>query len=256
MQLLHRKMRGCAIAATVVLSVAGNASAAGLTLSGASLYDINASRVYSGHGWDTTGQNGVGNLYLLSGAGSSGTFLNSGDSAATSISMDISAPGTYTFFYRSDANGFNWLTPSSGLNLFFNDNTNPGISVVAKFNAVSPPLLPFENSSLGNKSNMVMGANSLSFSTNSSRVTLTNFSMIDYRNPAVPVQSADLVGLFNNTSNRVNDYSGSFTLNVAAIPEPEQWMMMMAGMALMGFIGTRRRQRVRLDPAQASGESM
>jgi Tol biopolymer transport system component len=195
------------------LALSGGSGSLPLILTGASLYDIDGAGNYIGNGWDTTGGNGAYNFYLLNAANA---FLNSGNGASASLNQDISTPGTYTFLYRSDGGGFNWPTPSAGLNLFFNNNTNPGISVSVPFNVPTPALTAFGNGSLGIVNvDVVPGANALSFMAGDLKVTLTAFSLIDYQNPAVPPAIADLVSPGDTVPNGLNDYSGIITLQVA-----------------------------------------
>lgn len=40
-----------------------------------------------------------------------------------------------------------------------------------------------------------------------------------------------------------NEWNGAFQLNVVAVPEPETYAMMLAGLGLMGFVARRRRQQ-------------
>lgn len=40
-----------------------------------------------------------------------------------------------------------------------------------------------------------------------------------------------------------NEWNGDFQLNVVAVPEPETYAMMLAGLGLMGFVARRRKQR-------------
>lgn len=220
------------------------ASAQSLSLTGASVYDINAAGHYIGNGWDTTGGNGAANLYLFTAQNDAGSFVNSGNGAATSIHQDLSNAGTYTFYFRADGGGFNWPTPSAGLNLFFNGAGAPGISASVAFNTANTTPTAYGHSSLGIINvDDVPGANSLSFVSGKNTVTLSNFTWFDYSNPAVPNAKPDLVGVFDNTPNGVSDYSGMFTVRVAAVPEPEQWAMMLGGVALLGAFAKRRRKQ-------------
>ena len=41
----------------------------------------------------------------------------------------------------------------------------------------------------------------------------------------------------------VNEWNGDFQLNVVAVPEPETYAMMLAGLGLMGFVARRRKHR-------------
>lgn len=223
-------------------TVMSSASAAGLSLTGASVYDINSAGNYMFNGWDTTGGNNAANLYLLTTPNDAGSLINSGNGAAASINQDLSSPGTYTFYFRADGGGFNWPAPSAGLNLFFNGVNTAGISAYVPFNTIDPAPAAYGNASLGISSDVILGANSLSFRSGDTKVTLSNFAWFDYRNPAAPNAVPDLVDVFGSTPNGLGDYSGSFTVSVTAVPEPEQWAMMAGGIALLAAFGKRRRK--------------
>lgn len=233
--------------AVMAMAVGGTlmstASAAGVSLTGASIYDINGAGNYVGNGWDTTGSNGAANLYLLTAPNDASSLINSGNGAETSIHQDLSSPGTYTFYVRADGGGFNWPTPNAGLNLFFNGASGPGISAYVPFNTVNPAPTAHGNGGLGIiNADEVQGANSLSFNSGNTRITLSNFSWLDYRNPAASNAVPDLVGVFGSAPNGLSDYSGSFTVSVSAVPEPEQWAMMLGGISLLAAFGKRRRK--------------
>lgn len=231
---------GLLAALALIFSV--EASADILRLTGASVYDITANGQYIGHGWDTTGGNGAYNLYLMTGADDANGFINSGDGAATSINRDLPQNDTYNFYFRSDGGGFDWPTANVGLNLFFNGNVDqPGISAFVAFNTAQPNLRAFDNGGLGiTNLNVVPSANSLSFTSGSTRINLTNFFLNDYRNPTAVVIPRDLVGGLDNRANGVSDYSGTITLQVLSVPEPESWAMMGLGLALLAFAAKRR----------------
>ena len=228
--------------AALALGFSVDASADTLRLTGASVYDITANGQYIGNGWDTTGSNGAYNLYLMTRADGADGFINSGNNAATSINRDLSQNGTYTFYFRADGGGFNWPTANAGLNLFFNGNVGqPGISAFVPFNTVQPSLRAFGNGGLGiTNADVVPGANSLSFTSGSTRINLTNFSLNDYKNPADVVTPRDLVGESDNRANGLSDYSGVITLQVSSVPEPESWAMMGLGLGLLAFAAKKR----------------
>lgn len=49
---------------------------------------------------------------------------------------------------------------------------------------------------------------------------------------------------WTNASNPLDTVSGSVNFTVAAIPEPETYAMMLAGLGLMGFMARRRKQKL------------
>lgn len=229
------------VAAAACGTLMNTASAEALSLTGASVYDINAGGVYVGNGWDTTGANGAANLYLLTTPNDASSFINSGNGASTSLNQDLSSPGSYTFYFRADGGGFNWPTSSAGLNLFFNGaNNTAGVSAYVPFNVVHPTVAAFGGNSLGINGGDVQAANSLSFSVGNTTLTLSNFTLFDYAHPAAPNAVPDLVGVFNSAPNGLSDYSGSFTVNVSAVPEPGQWVMMAGGIGLLAVMRRRK----------------
>lgn len=230
------------VTAAVCGTLMNTASAEALSLTGASVYDINAGGVYVGNGWDTSGSDAAANLYLLTTPNDASSFINSGNGPATSLNQNLSNPGTYTFYFRADGGGFNWPTSSAGLNLFFNGaNNTAGVSAYVPFNVVNPTVAAFGGNSLGINGNDVQAANSLSFTVGNTKLTLSKFTLFDYANPAVPNAVPDLVGFYDNTPNHLTDYSGSFTVNVSAVPEPGQWAMMAGGIGLLA-VARRRKQ--------------
>lgn len=191
----------------------GTVSAKTITLTGATVYAVDQKGEYTGNGWDTVGPNWVHNLYLLT---ESYMFLNAGNGAATSPNINLCVPGTHTFLLRADGSGFNWPTSFAGLNLYFNNSTSPGISASAAFNVSIPALTPLSNYGLGIPHGQVsLGANSLSFMVDNSKVTLTAFNWIDFRNPVVAPLNPDLTRAVDNTADGLNDYTGMITLQVA-----------------------------------------
>ena len=78
------------------------------TLTGIVAFNTASTGASGGQGWNTLG-NPPGssellwNLYLTQqGSGLNGAFINTGGAAATSINIDLSVPGTYTFYYLAE----------------------------------------------------------------------------------------------------------------------------------------------------------
>lgn len=184
---------------------------------------------YNTHGPDP-GKNGyvtVGDV--------NGSFLNSGNNADTQITLDLSAPGTYTVYAFFDGNEMTAGREYWGVNLFFGeDTTSPGISAFGRAQwAGDADQGYFANG--GNTLDVtgesdVLGANRLSHSIGNWSVELTAFrTMAD-------VYSLDRVNNFSLGASGRNDHIAMMELTV--VPEP-------ATMAVLGLglLGLRRRRR-------------
>lgn len=233
------KSRMGAKVAGLLACVLGFAATGGVsnaaTLTGMVAFTANSSgRVSLGPIYNTLGGDLVPNLYVTSG----GSFLNSGNGAKTSISVPLTA-GSHTFALYGDAE-LPFVPSYVGLNLFFDGQTNPGISVFAAINSTAfkadgnsktPRLTsipPFTGL-------LAPGSNSLTYGD----VTLTGFS---FKAPNILKQ--DKVSLFDNKTDCENDFVGSLTLNVASppapVPVPPALPLLASALGLTGLLARRK----------------
>ncbi|MEZ6050810.1 MAG: hypothetical protein R3C02_05370 [Planctomycetaceae bacterium] len=213
--------------------VGTSAAHADLTLTGASLFNTNATGDWGNIDiWNTVGSDPHWNVYFTApNSGSSGAFVNTGNGASTSLNLTL-APGTYVLsFIGQSATARDYY----GMNLFFEGSSVPAISVFGAANtATSPPYPAFQaNSSTYTYglTGIVAGAGTLSFQSGTTRATLT-----DYRWSMPNVSLLDRVQPFANTPNGVNDNVGFFTLDVTSVPEPAA--ILLTGMFLLVCLWT------------------
>lgn len=233
------KSRMSAKVAGLLACVLGFAATGGVpsdaaTLTGMVAFTANShGKVALGPIYNTLGGDIVPNLYVKS----AGSFLNSGNGASTRISVPLT-PGSHSFTLYGDAE-LPFVPSYFGLNLFFDGQTNPGISVFAAINSTSfsvdgnsktPRLTsipPFTGL-------LAPGANSLTYAD----VTLTGFS---FKAPNVLKQ--DKVSLFSNNPDCENDFVGSLTLNVASpapVPLPPALPLLASALGLTGLLARRK----------------
>jgi hypothetical protein len=215
-------------------------------LTGAVQFSTDSNGTFSGgQVWNTFADIGVFNLYVTqANSGINGAFLNSGNTnPATRIHVELSAPGTYTF-YMFGQPGFS--VSHFGLNLFFNsDDVNPGISVFAPLTTTTVANPPFSANSSSSTPRLqdslslpfVSAAGTLVFSDGATNVRLTDYGWSD---PAVKILNR--VQAFNNTPDGVNDFVGHFTLEVTAVPEPGSLTLFCIGAVSLASYGWRRRR--------------
>lgn len=221
--------RLAAVVAALALPLFSIASASAQTITDIVLFRQNASGDTINEGWNTRGGDFVSNLYLQSGS----TFLNSGNGAAARISLDLTAPGTYTYsFFGENVNDNTGL--SLGINFFTNNSTSPAISARGANGGGFTASNRVTNDVFFNA---VTGANTLSFGANGQTVTLSAFTFDT-------TSDADTVSSFNNAPNGLDDTVGSFTLTVGAVSVPEAGTLTLLGFALapVALIVARRRR--------------
>ncbi|MFT3685776.1 MAG: hypothetical protein QM783_12775 [Phycisphaerales bacterium] len=80
------------------------------TLTDLVLYRTTPTGASIGEGWNTRSTDAIYNLYLRDAGG----FINTGNSATTNISIDLSTPGVYTFEYFGDTGAARPGRPGSG----------------------------------------------------------------------------------------------------------------------------------------------
>jgi PEP-CTERM motif-containing protein len=208
--------------------------AAATTISGLIEFSTDSNGNTSGQGWNTVGGDGVFNLYVASGPiSASPTFLNSGNSSSTSISIPLPA-GTHTFSIYADSEP---TLSHYGLNLFFNgNNSTPGISVFAALRTSSTQPSFAANGGLTRTEafGFVPGANTLTFADGPITVTLT-----DYFFSSPSQLGFDVVSPFNNIPDGFNDFGGQFTVTVT--PEPGTLLLLGSGLAVLGALRKRYR---------------
>jgi hypothetical protein len=185
--------------------------------------------------WNTLGNElSFANLYIMQpNAGYTAPFLNSGNGAGTSISYALT-PGTYQFYFFSDALADN--NPGYyGLSLFFDgNNINPGIAAysaagVSSANAVQAGLdtLPLSGNTNDpapapgtyiNTTTPVPAPGSLTYIANGLSTTLTEYGF--GVSGAFGCPASDRVTSLNDSADGKIDGVGLFTLTVTPVPEP------------------------------------
>lgn len=229
---------------SVFLAASAGPASADVALTGLIEFSTDATGASSGGSiWNTRGGDSFFNLYVTgANSGIGGGFVNDGDAAGAGINLALS-PGTSQFFIfgepGADIGHF-------ALNLFFNGNNSaPGISTFAATNtSTSPPPPSFSAdgspSTLALDASTAAGAGTLSFTSGGTTVALTAY---EWSAPAV--ETLDRVSAFNNVPSGVDDFVGSFTLQVSTVPEPTS-VVMLAGGAVV-FLGYGRRRRADRD---------
>jgi hypothetical protein len=213
-----------------------------IPLTGATMFSTDIAGNFSGGNlWNTVGGDGAYNLYIVDG-GPAGPFLNSGNGTATTPNINLSV-GTHTFsVFGEPGNRQDFF----GLNLFFDGSNNAGISVFAPLRTTG--VVPVFSANAGTATggnlpyvNLVPGAGTLTFASSGMTVTLTEFF---WAYPGVAgVSDLDRNSGFDNLPNGSTDFVGAFSLNVTAVPEPETYALMLAGLGLLGFVARRRKQK-------------
>ncbi|MBZ5590464.1 MAG: hypothetical protein LAO05_18085 [Acidobacteriia bacterium] len=208
--------------AGVVLLVT-SAATAQPTLTGMVQFSTDsAGSAVGGQVWNTLA-GGAWNLYVIQGP-AGGPFVNTGDGPTTSIAIPLPI-GTHSFTLNSDYS--NVAVPYMGLNLFFaGDNTNPRISVFGADGVLGGAATGGNTFTLA--ASPIPGANTLSFTTDNYRVTLSDFLY------SANVASSDRVQPFDSSPNGRNDNLVTFTLTVEALPAVPT--LTTAGIAVLGLL--------------------
>ena len=212
------------LALVVVALLAALTASAQPTLTGMVEFSTNyAGSAFLDQVWNTLGGDGVWNIYVIPGP-AGGAFVNSGDGAAMPISIPL-APGTHAFTVHADYS--NITATYLGLNLFFaGDAISPRISVFGLDGFIGGT--PTGGSTYTLAGAPTPGANSVSFTADGYRVTLSEFL---YRGD---VSGLDRVSPNNDSANARNDNLVTFTLTVefvGAVPT-----LSAAGIAALGLL--------------------
>ncbi len=182
-------------------------------------------------GWNTRGADFISNLYLQSGSSLGGSFINSGDSTLARISLDLTAPGIYTYSFVG--NDVVTSTATLGIN-FFAGNITTAPAITAR-GANGGGFTASNATTSGVAFEALTGANTLSFTSGGRQVTLSAFS---YSTPT----STDLVQSFSTTPGGTTDTTGTFTLTVSAVAVPEVGTLALLLPVLLGVVVVARRR--------------
>ncbi len=176
------------------------------TLTGAIAFSTDSSGNATGQWWNTLGLDGGWNLYVVQGA-PGGAFVNTGNSASTSISIPLSV-GANTFTFEGDYAG-----PISyeGLNLFFGGvNTVPRISVFGPVGVTGgSPDAGYTQQLDGSG---VAGAGTLVYYADGYRISVSNFLA------QLNVSGTDRVSPYADSADGTNDNLITLTITVEAAP--------------------------------------
>lgn len=191
---------------------------ADVILTGASVFSTDASGSFTPPNvWNTVPGDKWYNIYFTAAnSGIGGAFLNTGDDGNTNLSIDLSA-GTDQFYLFADPGlGSHY----EAINLFFSGNTGqPTLSAFAPLEtSLTQPLFTANTSASTlalNGSTSVAASGQLSAVIGNHQVTMTDYSW------SVPsVYGLDRVSEFDSIPDGINDFVGTLTLKVTAVPEP------------------------------------
>ncbi len=223
---------------TLFLMTAASVTAA--TLTGLTEFKTDATGAWpiGNPAYNTFGADGTWNLYVTSAnSGQNGSFLNSGNAAAAGINVDISVPGTYTFYIF----GQGASTGTYGLNLFFNGVLPQAAPQISVFGAVNGTAFSANGASAtlprSYNGGTFPGANTLTFIDGISTVQLTHYAW--YNSTSTGIPTADRVQPFDGTPGSGLDSRGYFTLEVtgpSSIPEPATVGVFALGLTALAII--------------------
>lgn len=224
-------MRGLIIAAATGSVVAANA----VSLTGICGFVTDASGNWQIGWYNTHGPDGGKNAYVVRDS-VNGAFLNSGNGAATQVSVDLSTPGDYLLYAYFDGNEIYSGRDFWGLNLFFDgDASNPGISAFGRPQSAGEDSHGFWANSC-NTLDLAAGANvwgsgQLAYRSGNTEIILTDYSTTK------DVFNFDRVDNFQLGSSGRNDHVTVIGLHV--VPEPATVATLGAG--VLALIRRRRR---------------
>jgi hypothetical protein len=217
------------IAAALFL-LANSSQAQAVSLTGINGWTI-VNGSYGGQGWDIVGANGSANIYVTQSL--TGAFLNSGNSAATSINIPLQ-DGDNTFYYFGWAGFEVFNSKTWGLGVFLNgDSINPAI---AAYSSVSYSQQPQGFSASSNLvptlgfSSLVNGPNGLSFRVGNQQITLKDLIFYSANTFRLDRVSGASLGGDGNL-----DAVAKFTLTVTSVEVPEPNSIL--GLLIAGAMG-------------------
>jgi hypothetical protein len=178
--------------------------------------------------WNTYAGDFIWNLFVTVNSGAAGPFINGPDDInAGPISVDLSAPGTYTIVVYAASPGVFGGTPRidhSSLNLFFNgDHATPRISAktpadtnaafsVNSATSLTQALAPTEFPGL------IPAAGTLSFVDGPNLITLIDYRWYNPEESDAELPVGDRVGTIAVEQDGGSDMRGLFTLRVTPLP--------------------------------------
>jgi hypothetical protein len=204
------------------------------TLTDVVLFDTNAAGTAQSNLWNTRGGDSIQNVYLRD---TNGNFINSGNGANTAVSINMTTPGDYLFFFAADDSQTNINPNRMGVNLFFDGQTNaPQLSAKVARNDLNH----WTNGAATKDmfGNSVAGANTLTFDTNGNTVTLDVFT---YARGTLLFNS---VSGFNNVPNFNRDMVGVMRLSVQPVPAPGALATAFMGAVPGTLLVIRKRRRM------------
>ena len=187
--------------------------------------------------FDTVGGNWDFNVYVTgANTGNNGAFVNSGDSAATSIDIPINL-GTYAFWMFTVSTSDNYW----GMNLFFDqDQVNPKITAITntKTNATDPQFVanPALNVPVLAGSTLVASPQSVVYQTNNANITLTS-----YFYASSSLYQMNRVSAHNSSPDSANNSVSFITLTVTSVPEPSTYALAAIASGVMATLALRRK---------------
>ena len=229
---LWKALAFTAVAGTVLATQGGAQQ-----LTGAIVYATDVNGAPNTDGWNTLGGDTVNNIYIRQQA----AFINGpGNGADARINVNLSVPGTYSFFMYGDGGSQN---DHHALNLFFDGNdSTPRISVFAATDTTGTTTAFTANSNANSRNlgyfGSVPAANTASYSDLGRTITVTAFGW-----SAPSVTNQNFVSPFSIAPNEVNDYTGRFTLTVTGTATPEPGSFALLGAAVLTGAGFMRRKR-------------
>ncbi len=205
-----------AAAVLISMSLLAPAARAGTTLTGVMLYNssdtLGGNYASGGGGWEAPCTTGIGNMWLLT---------SSGECPATSMSIDISAPGTYDFTYFTDRPL--GLAEYAGLELFFDSSSLPEITAYIATPTSTGLIAPSTSDRFCAGYTGCTATGGLEFVDGALTVTLTEFTVVSGAN-----------------------WTGDISLNVTStVPEPASVALVPVGFLAMGLVFQARRKRNR-----------